>query len=71
MYYLAIIQNDEAMALYKYSDLDAVMSAFHNELAYRAEGRKKTICTILNSFGELVRTEYWERPTISDNEPGE
>ena len=71
MYYLAIIQNDEAMALYKYADLDAVMSAFHNELAYRAEGRNKTICTILNSFGELVRTEYWERPTVSDNEPEE
>lgn len=60
MFYLAIIQNDETQALYRYPDYDTALAKFHSELAYRAAGRRKTVCTILNSLGELVKTEYWE-----------
>lgn len=61
MYYLVIIQNDTTQAIYSYSDLDAALVAFHNELAYRADGRNKTVCSILNDMGGVIRNEVWIR----------
>lgn len=62
MYYLVIIQNDTTQAVYSYETVDAAMSMFHTELAYRGDGRNRTVCVILNKNGELVKREFWERP---------
>lgn len=62
MYYLVIIQNDTTQAVYSYETLDAAISMFHTELAYRGDGRNRTVCVILNKNGELVKREFWERP---------
>lgn len=61
MYYLVIIQNDTNQVIYVYSDLDEALVAFHNELAYRADGRNKTVCSILNDMGGVIRNEVWIR----------
>lgn len=61
-YYVVIIQNDDTQAVYTYTDLDAALAVFHSELAYRGEGRNKTICTILNNLGHQMKTEMWARP---------
>lgn len=63
MYYLIIIQNNNTQAIYKYDSLDAVMAAYHAELAYRAEGRTSTKCAILDSDMCIVRSEVY----IADN----
>jgi hypothetical protein len=55
-------------AVYKYDTLDAALAQLHNELAYRAEGRTKTVCVILNSIGELVKREAWKAP-VNEPEP--
>lgn len=68
MFYLVIIQNDASRAVYKYDTLDAALAQFHNELAYRAEGRIKTVCVILNNIGELVKREDWEAEAVDNNE---
>lgn len=60
MYLLAIRQNKSTNALYSYPTLDAALAAFHNELAYRGEGRTSTMCAILDEYGTTVRKEYWE-----------
>ena len=62
MFYLVIMQNDTTQVVYSYETLDAALSAFHGELAYRGEGRDKTVCVILSSIGELIKREYWTRP---------
>lgn len=62
MFYLVIMQNDETQAVFRYGTLDAALAAFHTELAYRGEGRNKTVCTILNRIGEAIKRECWERP---------
>lgn len=62
MFYLVIIQNNTTQAVYPYDTLDAAISMFHTELAYRGDGRDKTVCVILNQKGELVKRELWERP---------
>lgn len=59
MYYLVIIQNDSTQAIYAYQTLDAALAAFHSELAYRAEARTKTVCSILNNLGELIKREAY------------
>ena len=70
MYYLAIIQNfGESKALYSYDTFEAALAAFHTELAYRAEGRTQTVCTILNGQGEVLRNEVYTAP-VSDNTEG-
>ena len=56
MYYLVIIQNDTTQAVYSYETLDAAISMFHTELAYRGDDRNKTVCVILNKKGELVKS---------------
>lgn len=61
MFYLVIMQNDTTQTVYSYTTLDDALAAFHNELAYRAEGRNKTVCVILNSVGDLIKKEYWKR----------
>lgn len=66
MYYVAIVQNDETQALYRYSDYDEALAAYHSELAYRAEGRKSTKCAILNGDLQLLRQEVYTAP-VSDN----
>lgn len=68
MYYLVIIQNDTTQAVYSYETLDAAISMFHTELAYRGDGRNKTVCVILNKKGELVKRETWEKPTNGEEE---
>lgn len=68
MYNLVIIQNDSARAVYPHSSLDDVLAAFHSELAYRGEGRNKTVCTILDENGVEVRNEMWKRSTNNSEE---
>jgi hypothetical protein len=68
MFYLVIIQNDASQAVYRYDTLDAALAQFLNELAYRAEGRTKTVCVILNNIGELVKREDWEAEAVDNNE---
>lgn len=69
-YYLAIVQNDSAQSLYSYDSLDAALSAFHSELAYRAETRTTTLCIIFNTYGTVIKNERWEK-TVEDTEPQE
>lgn len=65
MYNLLIMQTDASgetsRAVYAYNDWDTALSAFHSELAYRHESRKKTVCTILDEDGISVKNEVWER----------
>ena len=68
MYYLVTIQNESTQTVYSYETLDQAISVFHTELAYRGEGRIKTVCVILNKNGELVKREAWEKPTNGGEE---
>lgn len=69
MYYLAIVQNDETQALYRYSTYEDALAAYHTELAYRAEGRKSTKCAILNGDLKMLRQETYTAPTEPNVEP--
>lgn len=66
MYYLAIVQNDETQALYRYNTYEEALAAYHTELAYRAEGRKSTKCAILNGDLQMLRQETYIAP-VTDN----
>lgn len=70
MYYLVIIQNNSFQAIYAHDTLDSALSAFHAELAYRNEARTKTVCSILNDNGELLKNEVYILPTV-EAEPEE
>ena len=71
MFYLVVIQNDSSQAVFKHDTLDTALAQFHSELAYRAEGRTKTVCVILNNIGELVKREDWEAEPANEPEPVE
>lgn len=71
MYYLAIIQNDETQALYRYNSYEDALAAYHSELAYRAEARKSTKCAILNGDLQLLRQETYVAPVSDNTEPQE
>ena len=62
MYYLAIVQNDEAQAFYRYSNYEDALAAYHTELAYRAETRKSTKCAILDGDLNMLRQETYTAP---------
>lgn len=66
MYYLAIVQNDETQALYRYNTYEEALAAYHTELAYRAETRKSTKCAILDGDLNMLRQETYVAP-VSDN----
>ena len=61
MFYLVIVQNDSVQTVHVHQTLDSALSEYHSELAYRGDTRMKTMCAILNSIGELIRRECWER----------
>lgn len=69
MYYLAIVQNNETQALYRYNTYEEALAAYHTELAYRAEGRRSTKCAILNGDLQMLRQEIYTSPVseVSDN----
>ena len=70
MYNLVIMQTgtdgQTARAVYAHNDLDAALSAFHSELAYRHDSRAKTVCTILDEDGISVKNEIWKRDTNNE-----
>lgn len=66
MYYVAIVQNDETQALYRYNSYEEALAAYHTELAYRAEGRRSTKCAILDGDLQMLRQETYIAP-VSDN----
>lgn len=68
MYYLAIIQNETTTALYVYRDLDAALSAYHSELAYRSTDRTSTKCLLFDSELRRVNAETYTAPTNESNE---
>lgn len=68
MYYLVIIQNDSAQAIYAYNSMDDALAQFHSELAYRAEARTSTVCVILDANGALVKRDVW-RKEVPEPEP--
>lgn len=72
MYYLAIVQNDTTNALYTCNSFEDALAAYHQELAYRAEGRTSTKCAILDNDLHMLRQETYTAP-VSDNteEPNE
>lgn len=72
MYYVAIVQNDETQALYRYNTYEEALAAYHTELAYRAEGRTSTRCVIFDSELRTMRAEVYTAPVPEPNaEPNE
>lgn len=73
MYYLAIIQNHgESNALFPFNSFEEALARFHSELAYRHESRTQTVCSILNSEGQVLRNETYTAPVPEPNtEPTE
>lgn len=67
-YYLAIIQNDETCALFKYADYDAALAQMHTELAYRGtedQPRTQTLCVIIGSDGTIPNLEHWKKKEVA------
>lgn len=70
MYYLVTIQNDSSQAIFAYESRDAALSAFHSELAYRADARLKTVCVVMNNDGDVIKKEVYSKETAdSIDEP--
>lgn len=72
MYYLLIVQNDSIPAVYKHETKEAVLAAFHQEMAYRHESRYSTVCAILDEKLSVIRQEEYHAPVPEPNaEPTE
>lgn len=69
MYYLVIVQNDNTPAIFGYESYDAALSAFHTEMAYRAEDRNATKCMIVNSELVTLAREIYVKETAPVEEP--
>lgn len=67
MFYLVIIQNNETPAIFSYTTYEAALSAYHTELAYRAEGRVKTVCGIFTEELMMMKSEIYNA-TVEPNE---
>ena len=68
-YYLAIIQNNETCAIFKYEDYDEALSKMHSELAYRGTDkapRTQTLCVIIGSDGTIPHMEYWKKQEVTE-----
>lgn len=65
-YYLAIIQNDETCAIYKYADYDEALAKMHTELAYRGETRTQTLCVIIKGDSTIPNLELWKKQEVTE-----
>ena len=70
MYYVLIVQNKTTQAVFRYDSIEAAQAKYHEELAYRAEGRTSTDCAILDETLRVVIKENYTAPT-TDAEPTE
>lgn len=68
MYFLTIVQNNSTCAVYGYQTLDEALVLFHNELAYRGEGRNSTLCVIVDQIGGTIKKDFWQRAVIPEEE---
>lgn len=60
-FYLLIVQNNDTQAVFTHESFDSALAAFHNELAYRADGRTSTMCAIIDEKGFMHKVEYWRQ----------
>lgn len=64
MFYLLIIQtNDQDQdthLFYTYNDLNDAYALFHTELGYRHETRKRTVCVLMNSYGDKIDKQVYD-----------
>lgn len=64
-YYLSVIQNpdseSETRVFNAYDTLNDALVLYHNELAYRGEGRNATIAYINDTTGMTLMQETWTR----------
>lgn len=75
MYTVLIMQNDTTPAVYAFATENEALAYYHNELAYRAEGRVSTRCAILDPDFNLIRQETYsivrekteEAPEVVEN----
>ena len=68
MYYLAIVQNNNTQALYRYNSYDAALAAFHSELAYRSADRTSTKCALLDVNLSMIRQEVYGAETNANED---
>ena len=61
-YFVTVIQNDSTCACYAYEKKPDAMAKFHSEMAYRHETRTSTVCSVLNSNGDVVAKEKYTAP---------
>ena len=59
-YFVTVVQNGTTPATFSYDTLDEALAYYHQELAYRGEGRTATLCFIFDSVGSFYRNENWE-----------
>lgn len=64
MFYLLIIQtNDQDQdthLFYTYNNLNDAYALFHTELGYRHETRKRTVCVLMNSYGDKIDKQVYD-----------
>lgn len=70
MHYLLIVQNDKIATVFSYSSYDEALSAFHTEMAYRAEDRTSTKCMLINDEFFVLMSEKYVR-NLENSEPQE
>ena len=68
MYYVLIVQNKTTQAVFRYDNLEAAQAKYHEELAYRAEGRTSTDCAILDETLRVVIKENYTAPASGNTE---
>lgn len=67
MVFVAVIQTTDtgnaleiSKALLDYPTLDEALAKFHTELAYRGAGRVKTVCVVVDEYGNTIKRDYWQ-----------
>lgn len=70
MHYLLIVQNDKIATVFSYNSYDEALSAFHTEMAYRADDRISTKCMLINDEFFVLMSEKYIR-NLENSEPQE
>ena len=61
-YFVTVVQNDSTCACFAYENKPDAMAKYHSEMAYRHASRTSTVCSVINSNGDIVAKERYIKP---------
>lgn len=67
-YIVTLVQNESTCTAYSYDTKDSALAKFHHEMEYAISSGITTLCTVMNSNGNILQNQKYTAPAPESGE---